>query len=143
MTKRSKLLERLQKNWLVFLGGAITVLLFLVLLLCTFYGDKIYVKIFPEVPVQRMKTVRYSEENYISIPKSAVTEESTIYVVTSEQGFSRTIHRIREVSIEYIKNEETPSEYLTATRLPTGCFIVTEASLAGNLKDGDKVLIRK
>ena len=144
MTKNSKRLEQLQKKWLLFFGGTITVLLFLVLVICTFYGDKIYEKIIPKVPVQKVKMIRHEDKkNYIVIPKSAVTEKGTIYVVISEQGFSRVIHRIQEVSIELINNEEKSSEYLTETPLPMGCFIVMEYSSAGRTKNGDKVLIQK
>ena len=121
-----------------------TILLFLLLVICTVFGDKIYAGITPEVPVQRAENVMNEDgEEYVCVPKGAVTEENTIYVVASEQGFSRTIYRIREMVIEYMQNENMITEILVVTKIPSGSFIVTEPEKADGLCDGDKVLIRK
>lgn len=121
-----------------------TVLVFLLLVVCTLFGEQIYNWITPEVSVQMSRNVMHQDGNkYVCIPKSAVTKENTIYVVTPEQGFSRTIYRIQAIAIEYIDNEYVSSEVLTSTMIPTRSFIVTESETAEGLKDGSKVLIRK
>lgn len=121
-----------------------TILLLLLLAICTVFGDEIYTWITPEVPVQRAERVMDEDGvEYVCVPKCAVTEEHTIYVVTSEQGFSRTIYRIREMVIEYMQNENMITEVLVVTKIPSGSFIVTESEKADGLCDGDKVLIRK
>lgn len=121
-----------------------TILLFLLLVFCSVFGDEIYIWITPKVPVQRAENVMHEDgKKYICIPKRAVTEEETIYVVTSEQGISRIIYRIQEIAIEYIENEYVTSEVLVVTKIPAGSFIVTEPEKAEKINDGDKVLIRK
>lgn len=132
------------KVWGKRLSVIITVGFFVLMIICTLFGKKLYEWITPKVSVQMPKTVVYEDgERYIRVPKSAVTEEETIYVVTAESGFSRKIYRIREVEVEYIENEADPSEYLMTTRLPQGSMLVKESQEGKGLKDGEQVLIRR
>lgn len=133
-----------RKKWSVWIAISTTILLFILLVFCTVFGEKIYTWITPWVPVQRTKTLMYKTgEEYICIPKNAVTGKNTIYVVTSEQGFSRMIYRIWEFEIEYMDNEYESSEVYVLTEVPQGSFIVTDPGTVKKMKDGDQVLIGK
>ena len=137
-------MKKAYMRWTGWISVVVTTLLFFMLVFCTLFGDELYTWITPEIPVQRAKTtMRMDGEKYICIPKSAVTEKNTIYVVTSERGFSRIIYRIHEIAIEYIHTENSTSEVLIITRIPQGSFIVTEPWRAEKLQDDDKVLIGK
>lgn len=144
MEKEKKTNRELYKAWGKWASVIVTGAFFLLLVVCTLFGEKLYTWITPMVSVQMPKTVVYEDgERYTRIPKNAVTAENTIYVVMSETGFSRKIYRIREVEIEYIESETDPSEFLAITRLPQGSLVVTENPEEKGLKDGEQVLIQR
>lgn len=143
MEKKKKINRELCRVWGRRASVIVTVAFFLLLVVCTLFGENIYTWITPKVSAQMPKTIMHEDgELYTRIPKGAVTAENTIYVVVSEKGFSRKIYRIREVEIEYMENEMDPSELLTGTRLPQGSLIVTENPEKKGLKDGEQVLIQ-
>lgn len=144
MEKKQKINREFYRVWGRRASVIITVAFFLLLVVCTLFGEDIYTWITPMVSVQMPKTVMYEDgERYTRIPKGAVTAENTIYVVMSEKGFSRKIYRIREVEIEYIENATDSSELLTGTTLPQGRLVVTENPEKKGLKDGEQVLIQR
>lgn len=144
MEKEKKRVRGFYKIWGKRFSVIVTAAFFLLLVVCTLFGEKLYTWITPSVSALMPKMAMYeSGEKYTQIPKRAVTAKDTVYVVISEAGFSRKIYRIKEVEIEYRESEEDPSGVLVTTRLPQGCLIVTESLEGKCLKDGEKVLLKK
>lgn len=133
-----------EKKWGKALPIAVTVALFLVLVGCTLFGDRMYGWITPEVTVKNVRGIQ-SESGEIDmiVPRSAVTPENHMYVVTSSQGFSRTIYQIWQYEVEYTDSEYSIEEVVVSTELPKGCMVVTEPEAAKGLEDGTQVLLKR
>lgn len=114
--------------------------IFIILIVCSAFGNEIYQFITPKVPVKKTSTVNYGKDEYIRIPKQAVIHGSKIYYVVSEEGFSRTIYRVYCKEIVYKEDAYVPDIVLISTKLPLGCYVVTVPEKAIDLPDGSKVL---
>lgn len=121
-------------------GVVITVLLLLLLIFFTLYGDDIYKKITPKVPVTA-PTETYLKE-YALIEPGYLTEDGSLYLVASESGFSRTIYRIRKQKVEICGVAEVFGKIMIPQKTVMGCYIVTDPKAAEGLKDGDKVQLK-
>lgn len=125
-------------------AGAVTAFLFLLLVFFTLAGDRIYNRITPRVAAQRLQgRVVWEGGQYARVPREALTAGDEVYVVTSSQGFSRTVYRIWKQEVEYIENPSDSSVVLVSTGLPDNCMVVTRPESAQGLADGDQVLPQK
>lgn len=131
-------MKKKKKAWF---AGAVTAVLFLLLVFFTLAGNSIYNWITPKVPVQKVdgKNILDGEE-YVQISREALTDGNMIYIVTSSRGFSRTVYQIWKQEVEYIDAPFNESAVLVSTELPGGCMVVTQPESAKELADGDQVL---
>lgn len=113
---------------------------FVLLIVCSIWGEAIYRRVTPEVPVKRVQEVTRGEKKYIQVSRSALTDDSKLYYVVSEQGFSRTIYRVYCIEPDYMLSDFDDSQILVKTRLPRGCMVVSKPEKAIGLPDGSKVL---
>lgn len=134
-------MKKKKKAWF---AGMVTAALFLLLVFFSLAGNSIYNWITPKVPVQNLngKNILDGEE-YVQISREALTEGNTIYIVTSSQGFSRTVYQIWKQEVEYIDAPFNESAVLVSTKLPGGCMVVPQPESAKGLADGDQVLPKR
>lgn len=134
----------MKKKKNAWLAGAVTAVLFLLLVFFTLTGDRIYNRITPKVPIKNLSGWNERDgERYVMVPREALTAGNAVYIVTSSQGFSRTIYRIWKKEVEYIENPSDLSTVLVSTRLPDRCMVVTQPESAQGLADGDQVLLQR
>lgn len=125
---------------------AVTVLLFLLLVFFTLFGDAVYKRITPEVTVQKFNMVEMDGKRYACIPKEALTKERCIYLVTSEQGFSRVIYRIWKYQVESVENASDPAFCLIPMEKrqeKSSGLVVVKPEEAADLKEEEKVQLKR
>lgn len=135
-------MKKKRGSWL---AGAATAALFLLLIIFSLAGDHIYNRITPRVTVLRLRGQSVWEgRKCIQVPDEALTDEKELYIVTSEQGFSRTVYQIWKKEVEYIEDPGDSSKILIFTKLPANCsMVVSRPESAQGLADGDQVLPQK
>ncbi|GHU91565.1 hypothetical protein FACS1894202_13230 [Clostridia bacterium] len=72
----------------------LTVILFAALIFFSVFGETLYDAITPQV-----ETVRYTEG--YPLPNTVLTSDGCVYVMLSEQGFSRTLYSVTKREISY------------------------------------------
>lgn len=122
---------------------AAIILLLLVIIVCTLFGNRIYEWCTPEISVKKVSMYRMDGINYLKIPKTALTKQDEICVVTSKEGFSRTIYQAYIYRVDYTWEEDEPLDVYVSTALPRNCFVATDAGEISKLKDGDQVIIKR
>lgn len=125
---------------------AVTVLLFLLLVFFTLFGDAVYKWITPEVTVQKFNMVEVDGKRYACVPKEALTKERCVYFVTSEQGFSRVIYRIWKYQAESVENASDPAFCLIPMEKrqeKSSGLVVVKPEEAADLKEEEKVQLKR
>ena len=113
-----------------------------ILLFCTFFGKEAYDWFTPKVSVVKVPTLVVKDgKKYARVPKSMITEDSVIYYITTEKGYSRKIYRIWRMEIDYVENPNDSSEVLVSKELLTGNMIASDLQSVKKRKDGEKVVI--
>lgn len=118
-----------------------TVLLLLILVFFTFFGERIYEIINPHVKVVQVNaSTTYNDEDYLKIPRKALTQDNCVYVIEIEQGFSRIIFSVQKKPVEYIEIPEFDhvSVYIISG-ISRGVMIISEVER--DFKDGDRVIV--
>lgn len=135
-----------KEKWCRIFLVVITVLLFLLLVVCTLFGDAIYKRITPGVTVQRFNMVEVDGKRYACIPKEALTKERCVYFVTSEQGFSRVIYRIWKYQAELVETASDPAFCLIPMEKreeKSSGLVVVKPEEAADLKEEEKVQLKR
>lgn len=120
-------------------------LLLLLLILLTISGGRIYEWITPDVEAIRLN--RYynkGDERYIMIPKSALTDDGSVYVIASEQGFSKQLYYVHKKTLNYIELPEADGAfvYVTTKEIASGSMIINPIDSEMHFEDGEKVIIK-
>ncbi len=118
-------------------------LLLLLLIFFTLYGNRIYEYITPKVKVRVIQaTVTYGGSEYVTIPREALTEDGSVYIVTSEQGFSRTLYYVHKDKVSFVELPEIDqSSVYVSSGVRRGDRIVVEPEENLSLEDGDRVIV--
>jgi hypothetical protein len=118
----------------------VTSFLLLILVFFTFFGERIYESVTPKVKAFQVNTsITKNDIIYLQIPKKALTEDSYVYVITSNQGFSRTLYTLQKRAVEYreIQEGDKDSVYIESG-ISREEMIVSEVGF--DFKDGDRVI---
>ncbi|GHV06036.1 hypothetical protein FACS1894217_03950 [Clostridia bacterium] len=96
----------------------LAVILFVALIFFSIFGESLYDAIVPKV-----KTVVYMEGQ--PLPNAAITSDGCVYVVLSEQGFSRVLYSVTKREISY---RELDGLVYVSSGLRSGDRIVVEVA---------------
>lgn len=123
-----------------FFSIGVTAGLLILLVICTFFGDRIYQTMTPKVKVCKAKQVIRNDEKYLEVPCTTITPEGELYFLTVEQGFSRTIYRIKKISVEAIEESLCEGYFLVKPELSNGCLAIIEPETVQKLRIGEQVI---
>lgn len=118
----------------------ITTGLLVLLVVCTLFGDRIYHAITPSIEVSKSRQNLLDGERYIEVPVDAVTQDGILYYLSAEQGFSRTIYRLKKVTVENERISPNEGSILVKADIPSGGLVVKNPELVQNLQDEVQVI---
>ncbi len=123
-------------------------LFFVVLILLTFFGDKVYYALHTEVESYKVGGVySFNEEEYYRLPVSSISYENGsafVYVIVTTEGFSMKLYNIekREVLFSTPPDIDIPETYTYASTGVRPSESIVKVS-GDNLTDGQRVVIKK
>lgn len=121
-----------------------TVLLLLVLIFFTLFGGQIYESITPTVEVMAVNSsITKNNVYYLQIPKTALMNDSCVYIVTAEQGFSRMLYTIQKKAVSHMElpDIDVNSVYVSSG-ITKGDRIISKVDSELLLEDGDRVIVK-
>lgn len=114
--------------------------LLLIIVFFTIFGKNIYECITPKVLVTEVNaSTTINNISYLIIPRTALTEDGCVYLVSGEQGFSRMIYTVKKQMVRY---EEYPkldaASYYVTSGISQGITIISQVNR--DFEDGDRVI---
>lgn len=120
-------------------------LLLLLLIFFTLFGGCIYELITPHAEVMRLNSYyKKDDEIYLRIPKTALTEDGCVYIISAEQGFSKVLYYVHKKALDYIELPDADNEFVFVTKkqIAEGTIIISEVNQNRQFKDGDKIIVK-
>lgn len=120
----------------------LTAIIFLLLLVFTFYGDDIYKLTTPHASVVTVNGyITVNDTSYLQLPASALLQDRYVYTVTSKEGFSKTLYTIHKTEVTYLTMPDLDQTTLSITSgIRHGEMVLSNPSEAASLKEGDQII---
>lgn len=122
----------------------ISVILLIIFIFFTVYGERIYNLITPKVSITTISTtVKINDNSYFIIPKSSLTDDDCVFLILENQGFSRILYTVQKKPIQYIEDIASDNKSLyVISGIKIGDKIISQIDKNLELNNNDRVIIK-